>query len=63
MLSNINLIIDFDSTFVKLEAFDELLKIALKNNSNQAEIVESVQAITNLGMEARLLFQNHYPSD
>ena len=34
-MKNINLIIDFDSTFIKLETLDALAEISLQNNSNK----------------------------
>lgn len=50
-------IIDFDSTFVKLESLDELAKIALQNNPKRKEIVKEIQNITNLGMDGKMSFE------
>lgn len=49
-------IIDFDSTFVTVEALDELAKIALKDNPKRNEIAAKISAITTLGMEGKLTF-------
>jgi D-3-phosphoglycerate dehydrogenase / 2-oxoglutarate reductase len=50
------IIIDFDSTFVKVEALDELSKIALENNPKKDVIVKEIEYITNLGMEGKITF-------
>lgn len=50
-------IIDFDSTFVKIEAIDTLSEIALANNPSKATIVEQIKQITNLGMEGKITFR------
>lgn len=50
------LIIDFDSTFVKLESLDELAKIALRNKKNKTEIIQEIEAITRQGMEGKIPF-------
>jgi D-3-phosphoglycerate dehydrogenase / 2-oxoglutarate reductase len=50
-------IIDFDSTFVKLEALDELSNIVLQNHPQRAQIVKQIQAITQLGMEGKITFE------
>ncbi len=49
-------LIDFDSTFVTVEALEELAAIALKTNPRKDEIVEEVRKITALGMEGKLSF-------
>ena len=49
-------IIDFDSTFVTVEALDELAKICLKNNKNKQKILSQVKAITNKGMQGDITF-------
>ena len=56
MKDGINLIFDFDSTFVKVEALDELFGIALASDKNKNEIVEKIKKITELGMEGRITF-------
>lgn len=50
------LVIDFDSTLIRLEALDELAKIALSNRSNKTELVEEIEAITKAGMEGKITF-------
>src|SRR4028119_556594 len=49
-------IIDFDSTFTKVEAMDELGAISLRNNPNQANILQEIKHITDLGMNGELSF-------
>lgn len=49
-------IIDFDSTFSRLEALDELFAIALKGNPDKDKIVERVKEITKAGMEGKIDF-------
>lgn len=49
-------IIDFDSTFTKVEALDELAAIALQGKPNQKEIFDQIVAITNAGMEGKMTF-------
>lgn len=56
-MQNIFFIIDFDSTFVTLEALDELAKIALKDSAKQNSIVKEIQHITTLGMEGKISFR------
>lgn len=53
---NTNYIIDFDSTFVKIEALDTLAEIALKNNPQKETIVNQIKDITNHGMEGKITF-------
>ncbi|MBT3356053.1 hypothetical protein HN399_01730 [bacterium] len=48
--------IDFDSTFIKLEALDELAKIALENDSRKEEKTAEIQKITNRGMVGEISF-------
>lgn len=49
-------IIDFDSTFTKVEALDELCEIALKDRSDKSEIVKKVKDITDQAMDGSLKF-------
>lgn len=51
-----SLVIDFDSTFVKLEALEELAEIALQDNPQKEQIVEEIKKITDLGMEGKITF-------
>ena len=50
------IIIDFDSTFMKVEALEELAEIVLKDAPNRVEIVDKIKAITNLGMDGKISF-------
>lgn len=49
-------IIDFDSTFIQLEALDALSEIALKNNPDKEAIVSKISDITRQGMEGAITF-------
>ncbi len=51
-----NFIIDFDSTFVTVEALDELSKIVLKNNPKSTAIIKQITEITKAGMEGKIDF-------
>lgn len=54
---NTNIIVDFDSTFVKLEGLEELAKISLCENPRRDEIVKEIEAITNEGMSGKISFE------
>ena len=60
MLTNtaqeINFVIDFDSTFTKVEGLDELAAIALKGHKDQDKIVGQIKAITDRGMAGEIGF-------
>lgn len=45
-MKNKYFLIDFDSTFIKVEAMEELAKIALKNNPDKDKIIAEIVAIT-----------------
>lgn len=45
------IILDFDSTFIQVEALDELSIIALQDNPLKNELVSQIEKITALGME------------
>jgi D-3-phosphoglycerate dehydrogenase / 2-oxoglutarate reductase len=49
-------IIDFDSTFTKVEALDELVLISQKDNPNINSIFEGIQSITNQAMNGAIPF-------
>ncbi len=49
-------IIDFDSTFMQVEALDELGAIALAGRPDAEERLQQIKAITDMGMEGRLSF-------
>lgn len=50
------LIIDFDSTLVKVEALDMLAERALRESENRDEIVNEIRKITELGMNGEISF-------
>jgi len=52
------LIIDFDSTFIKLETLEELAREALKNNSQKENIQDRIKKITRQGMYGKLSFED-----
>jgi D-3-phosphoglycerate dehydrogenase / 2-oxoglutarate reductase len=47
-------VIDFDSTFTKVEAFDVLADIVLKEHPDSEGLKKRIAEITNLGMEGKL---------
>ncbi len=51
-----HIIIDFDSTFIQVEALDELAKITLRDNENKEQLVQQIADITNFGMEGKIPF-------
>ena len=50
-----HIIIDYDSTFIKVESLDELSKIS---NGNDETINNKISEITNLGMEGKISFSD-----
>jgi D-3-phosphoglycerate dehydrogenase / 2-oxoglutarate reductase len=50
-------ILDFDSTFTKVEGLDELAEIALADSPQKAAVVGQIRAITNAGMDGKLSFR------
>jgi D-3-phosphoglycerate dehydrogenase / 2-oxoglutarate reductase len=57
MNTNRYFIIDFDSTFTKVEAFDVLADIALKDSSERDKIKQEIVKITDLGMTGAISFR------
>lgn len=55
-LEKTTIIIDFDSTFSKVEGLDELAKIALKGHKDKDKIVAAIQEITEKGMAGQISF-------
>jgi len=55
-LENYNIIIDFDSTFMQVEALDELADIILKDSSDKIQTVQKIKDITNLGVDGKITF-------
>lgn len=50
------IIIDFDSTFTKVEGLDELAVIALKGHPEQDVVVQKIADLTNKGMNGEMSF-------
>lgn len=50
-------VIDFDSTFTRVEALDILGEISLRGKENSKESLEKIKNITDLGMDGRLSFR------
>jgi D-3-phosphoglycerate dehydrogenase len=53
-----HLIIDFDSTFTKVEALDVLCEISLQGNEKKDDCLAEIVRITNLGMEGKISLQD-----
>lgn len=49
-------VFDFDSTLTRVEALDVLAEMTLKGQSNRDEIINKIQAITNLGIDGDISF-------
>jgi D-3-phosphoglycerate dehydrogenase / 2-oxoglutarate reductase len=49
-------VIDFDSTFIQVEALVELASISLKDRSNKKEVLKEIEAITEQGVEEKISF-------
>jgi D-3-phosphoglycerate dehydrogenase len=56
MKSDDYLIIDFDSTFIKLETLEEISKEALRDNPKKDKIQKDIEKITRQGMHGKLSF-------
>lgn len=50
-------VIDFDSTFTRVEALDVLCEISLRGQDNAAESLRKIKEITDLGMEGKISFR------
>ena len=57
MKENRYFVIDFDSTFTKVEAFDVLTDISLKGHPDLIKIKKQIEEITNLGMTGEISFR------
>ncbi len=55
-MKDFNLIIDFDSTFVKVEAMEKLAEIALNRKTDKQAVLDKIANITRLGMDGRIAF-------
>ncbi len=56
MPENCKYVFDFDSTLTQVEALDVLAEISLKNNPKQAEIINQIKHITDLGIDGTISF-------
>ncbi len=50
-------VIDFDSTFTQVEAFDVLAEISLESHPDREELKQKIKDITNQGMDGSLSFR------
>jgi D-3-phosphoglycerate dehydrogenase len=50
-------IIDFDSTFVRVECMPELARISLAAHPDRAKIVREIETITDMGMNGEISFR------
>jgi D-3-phosphoglycerate dehydrogenase len=57
MKRNTYFIIDFDSTFIKVEAFEILADILLKDHPEREELKKQIVRITNQGMDGSISFR------
>ncbi|CAH0996440.1 Formate dehydrogenase, mitochondrial [Emticicia aquatica] len=55
-MNNTYYIIDFDSTFTKVEGLDELANIALAGSANQEKVVGQIRSLTDQGMNGEITF-------
>lgn len=53
----VSYLIDFDSTFVKIEGLDELAEISLNKHPQKAARVTKIKKLTQLGMEGKISFE------
>ncbi len=51
-----NIIIDFDSTFMQVEALEELADIVLRGRPDKEEVIDEIKQITNLGVDGKITF-------
>ncbi|TAF80569.1 MAG: phosphoglycerate dehydrogenase [Runella slithyformis] len=56
MLEKDYYVIDFDSTFTKVEGLDELADIALAGNPNRERVVQQIRELTEKGMNGEMSF-------
>lgn len=55
-MNNTYYIIDFDSTFTKVEGLDELANIALTGSATQEKVVSQIRSLTEQGMNGEITF-------
>lgn len=56
VLKNNYVIIDFDSTFMAVEALEELAEIVLKESAEKDRIIDEIKTITSLGVDGKITF-------
>jgi len=56
MIDNKHIIIDFDSTFLQVEALEELADISLANRPDKEEVLTKIKGITNEGVDGKIPF-------
>lgn len=49
-------IIDFDSTFIQVEALEELARIALKGEKKKKKVLQKIEDLTSMGIEGEISF-------
>lgn len=54
---DIYFVIDFDSTFIQVEALDTLAEIVLDQKGNKKQLIEKIRKITASGMEGKIPFE------
>ena len=57
-MNNINLIIDFDSTFIKLETLDAIANISLNNTADKNNTIREITSITSSAMNGDIPFDD-----
>ena len=55
---NINLIIDFDSTFIKDESLEIISNFSVAHTKNNSKIVDQISSITNDAMNGKINFSD-----
>jgi D-3-phosphoglycerate dehydrogenase / 2-oxoglutarate reductase len=54
----LKIVIDFDSTFTKVEGLDELADISLRGQADRAQVVAQIRHMTDRGMAGELSFED-----
>ncbi len=57
MTKNFHIVIDFDSTFVKVESLEKLAEIALDGHPDKDSVLEEISGITAQGMKGEISFR------
>ncbi len=56
MIDNKHIVIDFDSTFLQVEALEELADIALSQRPDKDHVLNEIKEITSLGVDGKIPF-------